>query len=60
MPTEGPGDPAAADGVQLTMKISRCRTQWNQGFIAFQPETLHAQIIRLAVSDIVIFMGQCG
>ena len=24
------------------------------------PETLHAQVIRLAVSDIVIFMGQCG
>ena len=24
------------------------------------PESLHAQIIRLAVSDIVIFMGQCG
>jgi len=23
-------------------------------------ETLHAQKIRLAVSDIVIFMGQCG
>lgn len=23
-------------------------------------ETLHAQEIRLAVSDIVIFMGQCG
>jgi hypothetical protein len=40
MPTEGPGDPAAADG---------------NGSDAVKP-----QEIRLAVSDIVIFMGQCG
>jgi len=49
--------------------IHGVRTRWIRGFIAFQPgirshgstpETLHAQIIRLAVSDIVIFMGQCG
>ena len=38
------------------------RAHWIPGFMASRstPETLRAQVIRLAVSDIVIFMGQCG
>ena len=43
-------------------RIHGFRTHWIPGFMAFHstPEALHAQVIRLAVSDIVIFMGQCG
>jgi hypothetical protein len=39
--------------------IHGVRTQWIRGLMAFQL-VRHAQVIRLAESDIVIFMGQCG
>jgi hypothetical protein len=58
MPTEGSGDPAAAAGRPGT-GFHGVRTQWIRGLMAFQL-VRHAQVIRLAVSDIVIFMGQCG
>ena len=59
MPTEGSGDPAPD---ALEPEFHGVRAHWIPGFMAFHstPETLRAQVIRLAVSDIVIFMGQCG
>ena len=57
MPTEGSDDPAAAG--RTGTGFHGVRTCWIRGFMAFQL-VRHAQVIPLAVSDIVIFMGQCG
>jgi hypothetical protein len=59
---------ALKPGIHCVRTLNQARSL-SGGFITFQPgirshgstpETLHAQVIRLAVSDIVIFMGQCG
>lgn len=59
MPTEGL---ATRQPDALEPEFHGVRAHWIPGFMAFHstPETPRAQVIRLAVSDIVIFMGQCG